>query len=148
MASRKEKYPETKWFHFHNENPKNRITDDCVIRAIATGLEQGYNTTVIEMVEMMCKTGYMLNSAKGIELYMNKKGLRKLPQLKKADGKKYTGKEFCDYLTKNFPDGSLGNIIANIGGHHTVCIKWYDDSYKVHDIWDSTDGCVGNYYLY
>lgn len=36
---RQEKYPETRTFHFHNANPKNRITGDCVTRALCTALE-------------------------------------------------------------------------------------------------------------
>lgn len=54
---RQEKYPETSTFHYYNANPKNRITTDCVIRAITTALEQDYNKTVMEMAEMQCKTG-------------------------------------------------------------------------------------------
>ena len=41
------------------------------------------------------------------------------------------------------------SFIANIGGHHMVCIKetcGLDGLHKVHDIWNSTDGCIGNYW--
>ena len=34
------------------------------------------------------------------------------------------------------------NYIAMIGGHHIVAIV----KAKVCDIWDSTDGCIGNYW--
>ena len=32
--------------------------------------------------------------------------------------------------------------IAHIGGHHIIAIV----DKKVNDTWDSTDGCIGNYW--
>ena len=58
-----------------------------------------------------------------------------MKQPRKANNKKYTGKEFCKKHNET--------CVANIGGHHVVCIK----NGKVHDIWDSTDGCIGNYWV-
>ena len=136
---RQDKYPETTTFHYYNANPKNRITGDCVFRAFSVAMEQDYCTTVMEMAEMMCKTGYALNDAKGEEKYLISKGWVKHSQPRKADNTKYTGKEFCELLSKQ---GKHSVIIAHIGSHHMVCIK----DYKVWDIWDSTDGRIGNYW--
>ena len=133
---RQDKYPETSTFHYFNANPKNRITDDCVIRAISTALEIPYNTVVMEMAELQCKTGYDYSSKKGIEEYLKIKGWVKHAQPRKADNTKYTGKEFCE-RARNYE-----NYIAMIGGHHIVAIV----KAKVYDIWDSTDGCIGNYW--
>ena len=52
------------------------------------------------------------------------------------DGTKYTGKEFCKRARK------YERYVANLGGNHTVAIV----NGKVNDIWDSTDGCIGNYW--
>lgn len=135
---RTQKYPDTSWFHYYNANPKNRITGDCSFRAISTALKQDYNTTVMEMAEMMCKTGYALNDKKGEERYLKSKGWIKCPQPKKKDGTKYTGKEFClKIANKN------ESYIANIGSHHIVAIIHG----KINDIWDSSDGCIGNYWI-
>ena len=137
MASRREKYPDTKTFHFHNENPKNRFTGDCTFRAFALAMEQDYNSTVMEMAELMCKTGYALNDTKGESEYLKLKGWTKHKQPKKGNGKKYTGKEFCELIAdKN------KRYIAHIGGNHVVAII----NGKVNDTWDSTDGCIGNYW--
>lgn len=143
---RQEKYPETKTFHFYNANPKNRITGDCVTRALCTALEIPYNKCVMEQAEIQCKTGYDNATAQGINYYLIEKGWLKASQPRKSDGTKYTGKEFCEWLNKqSYLKGH--NIIANIGGHHTVCIKEVNGKFKVHDHWDSTDGCVGNYWI-
>lgn len=142
------RYPDTKSFKFFNANPKNRITGDCTFRAIATALEEDYNNIVMQMAEHMCVTGYALNDSKGENSFLASKGFRKMKQPKKINGTKYTGKEFCEYLTDHFPNGKgISNIIAHIGGHHIVCIKWDVDSFKVHDTWDSTYGCIGNYWI-
>lgn len=137
MATRKEKYPETTAFHYNNVNPKNRLTGDCVFRAFTLAMEQDYNTTVMEMAELMCKTGYSLNDKKGEEQYLKLKGWTKHKQPKKANGTKYTGEEFCRLIVdKN------KRYIAHIGGHHIVAIV----NGKVNDTWNSTDGCIGNYW--
>lgn len=152
MASRKNKYPDTKWFKYYNANPRGRITGDCSFRAICTGLNQDYNKTVMEMAEMMCKTGYALNDTKGENSYIESKGWVKHSQPKKNDNTKYTGKEFVDWLNKHSSGGEYGRVIAHIGGHHTIAIVPEFDSksgwfkYKINDIWDSSDGCIGNWY--
>ncbi|MGN1456942.1 MAG: hypothetical protein ACI4XP_03185 [Acutalibacteraceae bacterium] len=131
---RQDKYPETSTFHYFNANPKNRITGDCTIRAICTALEIPYNQVVMEMAELQCKTGYC--DKKGIEKYLSIKGWVKHSQPRKSDNTKYTGKEFCE-IARNYE-----NYIAMIGGHHIVAII----NAKIYDIWDSTDGCIGNYW--
>lgn len=144
-----DKYPETASFIYHNQNPRNRVTGDCVFRAMSLALDQDYNQTVMEMAENMCKTGYALNDTKGEETYLASKNWFKHKQLRHDDNKKYTGREFASYLSINFPNGEAGNVICHIGGHHMVCFKptWHGEGfnckYKCHDIWDSTMGTVG-----
>ena len=135
MASRREKYPDTKTFTFYNANPKGKLTCDCVARAICTAFDEPYEKVLREMFEMQIKTGYEYTDTKGIEKYLESRGWAKMKQPRKNDNTKYTGKEFCKYYK--------GTCIANIGGHHTVCIK----NGKVYDTWDSTDGCIGNYWV-
>ena len=138
--SREQKYPETSTFHYHNQNPKNRITGDCTFRAISLATGLPYNQVVMDMAKIQCETGYALNDKKGIERYLESIGWKKCKQPRKFDGTKYTGEEWCIEIQKanlNYP------IIANIGGHHIVCIK----DGKVWDIWDSTDGCIGNFWV-
>lgn len=143
--TRQEKYPNTDTFHYYNANPKNRITGDCVTRALCTALDIPYNQCVMEQAEVQCKTGYDNATAQGINHYLKDKGWIKHNQPRKADGTKYTGKEWCEKISKDkWFKGK--NIVANIGGHHTVCIKEVNGKFKVHDHWDSTDGCIGNYW--
>lgn len=138
MASRREKYPDTKTFTYYNANPKNRMGGDCVIRAVCTALEQPWEQTIRELTEVGIKNGFVVNDKNTYSKYLEQKGWTKHKQPKKTNGTKYTGEEFC----KKIADKNK-NYVANIGGNHVVCIK----NGKVHDIWDSTDGCIGNYWV-
>lgn len=145
---RKQKYPDTDYFHFYNANPKGKMTTDCVVRAITVALDQPWEQTIREMAEMSIKTGYMLNENMGMDKYLQSKGWIKCKQPKKPDGTKYTGKEFCRTLmhpryseelnicNKSF---NIHHIVANIGGHHTVAIK----SGQIWDTWNSGEGSIG-----
>lgn len=145
---RQKKFSDTDYFHFHNANPKGKMTTDCVIRAVTTVLNQPYEQTLREMTEITIKTGYMLNENKGMEAYMKSKGWTKCKQPKKYDGTKYTGREFCRTLVHptyseelQLTDKSfeMNRVLANIGGHHTVAIM----SGQIWDTWNSADGSIG-----
>lgn len=140
--TRQQKYPDTATFHYHNANPKNRYTTDCVIRAISTALEIPYNQVVMEMAEFQCKTGYAMSDSTGIDKYLQSKGWVKHPQPRQWDNTKFTGEFWCRELWQHYRTPKYLRIVANIGGGHTVAII----GYKVWDTWDSTDGCIGNYW--
>ena len=131
--------PDTHTFHYYNANPRNKLCGDCVIRAISTALEQDYVTTYKELFELSLKTGYIVNDKKNYSKYLKLKGWIKMEQPKKYNGTKYTGKDFCEDL-------ALRNqrYVAHIGGHHIVAIV----DAKVNDTWDSTNGCIGNYWVH
>lgn len=124
----------TESFTYYNANPKNRHTTDCVIRAICTALDQSYATTLHELVTMQLETGYDFSDTRCFGKYLESKGFTKNKQPRKANNTKYTGREFIKIFD--------GICVANIGGNHTVCIK----DGKVFDIWDSTEGCIRNYW--
>lgn len=133
--TREKRYPETSTFHYYNANPKNKIGGDCVVRAIATALNQSWETTVRELTEVGIKYGYVLNDTKTYEKYLKEKGWVKCKQPRKSDNTKFTGKEFCK--------GLRSTVVAHIGTHHIVAIV----DGKINDIWDSSDGCIGNYWI-
>ena len=141
---RQDKYPETSTFHYHNANTKNRITTDCVVRAISTALELPYCVVCFEMAELQCETGYDMSENKCIDMYLQSKGWVKHSQPRKEDNKKFTGKEFCDWLGDGLyiNNKPAGRVVANIGGGRIVAII----DCKVWDTWDSTDGCIGIYW--
>ena len=132
--TREQKYPDTDTFHFYNANPKGKYTCDCVARAVATALDKPWEEVLTEMAVMACKTGYAINSKQNMDRYLQAQGFTRQKQPRKPDNTKYTGEEFCSIFD--------GMCVANIGGNHVVCIK----NGKVNDTWDSTGGCIGNYW--
>ncbi len=150
---RKTKYPDTASFHWKNENTGGKITGDCVIRAISTATGQTWEETAQGLYEMMLKTHLVLNGKDCYSKYLESNGWTKHTQPRKGDNTKYTGAEFCEWLNDHH-DG--GNVIAHIGGHHIVAIipvtpegpeaEWAEPEYKVIDTWNSTKGCIGNYW--
>lgn len=149
---RQDKYPNTTTFNFYNANPHNRITGDCTTRAICTALHQSWEDTVMDLVNIGLPKGLLPNERACYERYLASKGFIKHKQPRKADNTKYTGKEFCELLNTLDPFGQIGDIIAHIGGHHIVCIRPFDKGnrltckHKVMDHWNSTNGCIGNWW--
>ena len=134
---REDKYPNTRTFHFYNHNPKHRATTDCVVRAVGVATGSGWDDTLMALTELSLKLKVMPNNKECYDKYLQSLGWTKHRQPRKPDGKKYTGEEFCKMLERGHKP-----IVANIGGHHVVCIK----DGKVWDTWNSTDGCIGNYW--
>ena len=104
------------------------------------------------MAILQCETGYDADGL--IDRYLASKGWIKHKQPKLYNGKKLTGTEFCIYLLSELQDLHAADydmqqeiivsdrIVANIGTHHIVSII----DGQVYDIWDSTGGCIGNYW--
>ena len=124
-------------FEKRNVNPKNRKTPDCVVRALTVATGKAYADVYRELFDVSLATGYMLNEKRVEDKVLASNGFVKHKQPRKANNTKYTGKEFCLKIAKK-------NVryVANIGGRHIVAIV----NGKVNDIWDSTGGCIGNYW--
>lgn len=147
---RMQKYPETDTFIWHNENPKGHITNDCVIRAIACGTGLPW-ALVLEGIHDCEQRLARRNDKQVIETYLEIKGWVKHKQPRHEDGTKYTGEEFCKFLSTNYGDGKLGNVICSVA-NHMYCIKPTNHGdgincrYKVLDVWNSTHKTIGNYW--
>lgn len=138
---RVDKYPETDSFVYENVNPSNRIAGDCVVRAIANAEGKSWDEVFDALCVLSRKYHEMPNDKRVYGRYLAEHGWTRCKQPRKPDGGKYTGAEFvCDF-------GFQSNVIAHIGGHHMVCIKPKGGKYKVHDIWDSTGGCIGIFWI-
>ena len=141
---RKKKHPDTKWFHYNNVNPKGKVTTDCVYRAISNAMQLPYAQVAREMTEMQIETGWDTGESRLIDRYITSKGWTKHSQPYRYDDydkkKKYTGKEFVEYLSK-MPKNvkSFDRVIMNIGAEHLSCAI----NGKIEDIWNCSGYCVG-----
>ena len=135
MARRQEKYPDTEIFKYHNQNPHNRITGDCVVRAISFATGIPYNEVVMDQAKFQCKTGF--EGTYEVAKFMTRAyGYEKCKQPRHEDGTKYTMKEFIG----EHPKGTYVILLPN---HCTVVKNGVN-----YDIWDCTqyDKKVGNYF--
>lgn len=137
--SRQEIYKDTEYFHYHNANPKNRITEDCVVRALTTALRMDYTDVVKELAKIQCETGYCGFGKKGIEKFLTSLEYVKCKEPRKWDNTKMTLKEFMD----DNPWIDNKNIICFAGSHHVSCII----DGVVNDIWDCSRQTMHTYWV-
>lgn len=136
---RQDKYPNTEMFHYLNTNPKNRITTDCVIRAIAGALVANNNRknlkndklcknmweiVMTELGDWACEYGYMPTDTKCYDKFLQYHGFGKHQQLRHSDNTKYTLKEFIECH-------KTGIWLVNMPTHLTLVVDGIN-----YDIWD------------
>lgn len=124
---------------YENVNPKHRKTGDCTTRALCKTLGFEYDEVLRMQFEMALKTKYDTSSKQVTERILKEYGWVKMPQPRKANGKKYRVWEMDELLTKKQMQEGVLISVAN----HNTCIK----DGAVIDIWDCTDYTVGNYYV-
>lgn len=135
-----------KTFVSKNNNPKNKKTSDCTIRAFMEITNSSIEQIMQELTAIYLKTGYFINDVKCYEKWLAAKGYIKQKQPKHYNNKKFTASEFCEHLTHC--TRLKTPVIAHVGGHHiSVFIYTEENGYKIQDTWDCSNKCVGNYWI-
>ena len=134
---RKERYADTEYFHYHNANSHNHLSDDCVIRAIATATGKSWEDMLTGLYKIGIKYGFTPTDDHTVARYLKDFGLCKMNEPRDCNNKKLTCKEFL----KNNPDLCA---VANVGSHHMVAIRHG----KVYDIWDSSNNIIHSYWVF
>lgn len=143
----------TACFTYFNANPKDKRSSDCVLRAISLASGKSWDEVLDDLVILSHKYKEMPNDKKCYGKYLESLGFEMQKQPRQYDNTKYTGKEFCNLLNGLYINSVTGatvscDIVAKIGGHHLVAIRLDEDNkYKIFDIWDSTGGSIGNYWI-
>lgn len=138
---RKTRQIETDYYKFVNVNPHNKITSDCVVRAIARATEQDWCKVYDDLVEIGRKYGYMPNEETCYNKYLTKLGWVKMKEPRNVFNKKYMVKDWLDETMMN--EGVPDRIVATVGSHHLSCI--YDG--RVNDIWDCSRQTMHSYWV-
>lgn len=120
-----------------NINPKNKITKDCVIRAIATATNKTWESVYRELTELGIKKGLILNDRNNWKAYLKNLGYEKQNMPRREDRTRYTLEEFCDELAK---DNQI--YIIKVANHLTV-VK----DKNLYDTWNCSRKSVGNYWI-
>jgi hypothetical protein len=122
-------------FRYYNCNPHHKHTDDCVIRAIATGTQKSWQEVLRDLTEYSINTGFIYNTPELYSQYLSDLGWVKQKQPKQTNGKMVRVKDFI----KNFK----GYAIIHAGKGH---VSFVSDG-KVYDIWNCEDEVVGSYWI-
>lgn len=125
----------TSIYHYHNANPKGKSASDCVVRAICVATNQTWEYTMMEMVKLGIKIGYVFNETRTIDKYLIDKGWTKNREPRNVLNKKIT-------LARFLADHKRGTYIATVGSHHTTLIV----NGVVYDTWDCTRKTMHTYY--
>ena len=123
---RQDKYPDTDIFKFLNLNSKNRITCDCVVRAISRAIGWSWQGTLKELTKFSCWTGYFITDVKCYRRFLVQNGFIEHRQLRHDDNTKYTLAEFIESHPK-------GTYLVNMSNHLTVVVDGVN-----YDVWDCT----------
>ena len=118
-----------------NVNPKNKITTDCVVRALTKATGRPYKDVFMELVALSLKTGYFINEKRLEDKFLEANGFVKMKQPRKSDNTKYEIGEI-DKLIKR------GMVIVRCA-HHLTCVK----DNVLYDTWDCRHKCISNYYI-
>lgn len=120
----------------YNNNPKNKKTGDCVIRAIATATNSSWEYVYSKLAELGIKQGLMINDSKNWQKYLESLGYIKQKMPRGPDGTRYTLEEFATELAE---ENKI--YIVKLAGHLTV-IK----NKNLIDTWNCSYKSVGNYW--
>ena len=118
----------TEFYEYTNVNPRGKICEDCVIRAVALITNESWESTIRQLTEMGIKKGYVCNDSRLFPEYLKTKGFVQMPEPRDVCNRKMTIKEF---LIEN-PEYT--DFICGAGSHHITCVK----GGKVRDIWNSS----------
>lgn len=121
----------------YNSNPKNKITNDCIIRAITIATNKRWEDVYRELTELGIRKGLMINDKKNWKAYLKMLGYEKQKTPKKEDNKRYSIKEFYEELAE-----TQQIYIVSIRSHLTI-IK----DKNLYDTWNCSNKCMGNYWV-
>lgn len=122
-------------FRYYNCNPKQKRTDDCVIRAISEATGESWEKTLRDLTEYMVETGDMLNTPELYGKYLSDKGWVEQQQPMCANHKKMKIKDFVKQFN--------GRAVIHVGDTH---VSYVSDG-KLWDIWNCENEVMGVYWI-
>ena len=106
---------------------------DCVVRAIATALGQGYKETLVDLCELSIEMGGLPNGDRVYGAYLKSKGWEKHKTLRRG-GKKVRVRDWLKHTRE-------GRYIIHTTKHLTVVV-----GDTLLDTWDCRKACANIYY--
>lgn len=105
-------------YKFYNPNPNDKLTDDCVIRAISKFLDQSWDTTYIELFKFAYQEKDMMNKDSIWGMFLDELGYKR-HAIPDTCPYCYTIKDFCkDHPNGSFIVGTGTHVVAVIDGDY------------------------------
>lgn len=120
-------------FVYKNENPKNKRTTDCVVRAITTATGMSYEEVARGLLESSLKSGFAFNDKRNYRKFLAGLGFVKKNQKKKEDG---------SWLSVEELGKEIVNGLIHTRGHLTCVLNG-----NVVDTFDCTKSKAGMYFV-
>lgn len=129
----------TEFYEYTNVNPRGKICEDCVIRAVALATGESWESTIRQLTELGIKRGYVCNDSRLYPEYLKLKGFVEMKEPRDCCNRKMTIKDFL-IMHEGEP---FRTMVVNAGSHHVICIK----DNKVRDIWNSSRQTMHKYWI-
>lgn len=121
-------------YQYYNVNPKQRITDDCVIRSISAATGKSWDDVLKELTEYSLKYKYFINCEELYEIYLRDHSWVKHKKPLKKNGEEYKLGEWLETFRKE--------SVVTIGDYHLT----YVNNGTAYDIWNCTGEPVDVYW--
>lgn len=118
----------TEYYEYTNLNPKNRISEDCVIRGVALVTGKSWEETIKNLTELGLKEARVCNDSKLFPLYLKQNGFVEMNEPRDVNNRKMSIKEFL------IEHPEITSFLCIAGSHHVTAVK----DRKVRDIWNSS----------
>ncbi len=144
--SSKEKH---RYFQPFQPNPLQNNIGDCVIRAYAAVFDISWEEAIHRLAKSCEYCCTKLNSAHMYAFLTSEYGFTYHEPVR-IDRVELTGKEFCEWLSRNFRNGE--RIFAKVGRCHVAGVIPVRENgtvqYVIRDSWDSSDEKIGGFWVY
>lgn len=149
-----------KYFQFYNANPKEQITEDCVIRALTKFLNKPYDTILNDLIEIYRHTGFHIADPVCFMTYLSN-----YSNIQKYDVS-FVGNvkliELCEFIETQNNNGKILNITQNHNEFKHITHKNSDkvlvllenthltfvENSVIIDIWDCSDLNIVSYFVW
>ena len=140
--------PDQYYYHFHQQNPDNNGTGDCLVRALSSVLDMTWDECIDELVKYY-EYGDLNNEAVFARLLADY-GAQKFKPMKKR-GRPVSSSIFCAEMTEAYTHGE--RVLAMSGRSHAVAVlpvrqKNGTVHYEIFDNWDSSARNILDYWVY
>lgn len=136
-------------FEFYNNNPKGVLTEDCVIRSVSAFLNQPYEKTLNDLLDIYKETGIHIGDKKCFIEYL--KRIDKIDVINVSYDERITITELSILISRNnwsrlngLTEKNSKNLLILLCNNHLTYFK----DYVIMDTWNCACEYISQIYIY